>query len=67
MATLPPPGGGGGGAVVRITYEGWWAPEPVEMLWIRNKFLIPAGTQTLNLPASNMLNILRVFSFHEIL
>jgi len=30
------------------------------MLWIINKFLISAGTQTVNLPASNLLNVLRV-------
>jgi hypothetical protein len=46
--------------VALIEYEGWWVPEPVEMLWIRNKFLIPAGTHPLYLPASNLLNIVRV-------
>jgi hypothetical protein len=37
-------------------------PEPVEMLWIMKKFLIPAGTQTLSLPVSNLLNILTVLT-----
>lgn len=46
--------------VVRIKYEGWWVPDPVEILWIRNKFLIPVRRQPLNLPASILINILRV-------
>jgi hypothetical protein len=48
-----------GKPVVLIQYESWWAPEADEMFWRRNKFLILAGKQTLNRPASNLLNILK--------
>jgi hypothetical protein len=57
----------GGKTAVHIKYEIWSAPEPEEMLCRRNKFLILAGIQTLNLPASDLLNILIVLNSGKIL